>query len=296
MAKVSVILAARGEHYLSRMVSHLLGRLTGEFEILVGQDGPPYTQLPADPHVRVFAFEQRGLKPTVNSLAQLAEGKYLMKMDAHCAVSEGIDEVLQQHIEPTWMVVPRFYTLDESVWEPNRTKPHNDYWNVSCPLTDRKGYRFQAGGYWFQRTSEQAHVGPIDESMTHHGSCWFIERSFFLDKLGGMQSFGYGTNYMEPADLGFRTWLGPWGGKVICNKSTWYSHLHQDHRHRGYEIDWREVRRSYLWTANHWLRNRWQQAAHKFEWLIDRFWPVPTWPENWRELQAQYEKEHLQWE
>jgi len=53
-----------------------------------------------------------------------------------------------------------------------------------------------------------------------------------------------------------------------------------------------DINRSYLWTANHWMRNRWPQAVHKLEWLIDRFWPVPTWPENWRELQAKYEQEH----
>jgi glycosyltransferase involved in cell wall biosynthesis len=292
VAKVSVILAARNERHLPRMVAHLLTRLTGDFEILVGLDGPHYQfeGLPKDHRVVAYHWPPRGLKPTVNDLAACASGKYLMKMDAHCAVSEGIDEVLQRDMQPNWMVVPRFYTLDEHTWAPHPGKRHNDYWNVSCPLTDRKGYRFAAGGYWFERTAALAGVGPLDESMTHHGSCWFVERDFFLNKLGGMQSEGYGVNYMEPADLGFRTWLGPWDGRVMVNKSAWYGHLHQDHRERGYGIDWAEVKRSYLWTAEHWMRNQDAQQVRPLAWLIDRFAPVPTWPANWRELQAEYDR------
>jgi hypothetical protein len=98
------------------------------------------------------------------------------------------------------------------------------------------------------------------------------------------------VNYMEPADLGFRTWLGPWDGRVMVNKSAWYGHLHQDHRERGYGIDWAEVKRSYLWTAEHWMRNQDAQQVRPLAWLIDRFAPVPTWPANWRELQAEYDR------
>jgi len=289
VAKVSVIIAARSERHLPRMIAHLLARLTGDYEILVGLDGAPYTMLDADPHLSVYAFAQRGLKPTINDLAGRAGGRYLLKLDSHCAISEGLNEVLAAACEPNWMVVPRFYTLDEATWEPNFAKPHNDYWNVSCPLTDRKGYRFAAGGYWFERTVARASVSPLDETMTHHGSAWFTERAFFLDKLGGMQAAGYGANYMEPADLGFRTWLGPWGGQAMVNKGCWYAHLHQDHRARGYGIDWPEVKRSYLWTAEHWMRNRDTQQVKPLAWLIDRFAPVPSWPANWLELQRQYE-------
>ncbi len=291
MSRVSVLIAARNERHLPRMVAHLLGHLTGDYEILVGFDGPPFMALPDDPkRVLVYHLNQSGLKPTINFLAGEARGQYLLKLDSHCAVSEGIDEVLQRDMEPNWMVVPRMYQLDAATWAPRPNKPHNDYWNVSCPLTDRQGYRFQASGYWYSRTAERAAIGPLDESMTHHGSCWFTPRKFFLEDLKGMQSEGYGVNYMEPADLGFRTWLGPWQGKVMCRKDCWYAHLHQDQHERGYAIDWPEVKRSYLWTAEYWMRDQWPQAVHPLGWLIDRFWPVPTWPDNWRELQVEHER------
>ena len=292
MSRVSVILAARNERHLPRMVAHLQERLRGDYEILVVQDGPPYQRLPDHPRLRVFNRDYAGLKPSVNFAAQQATGKYLFKLDSHCAISDGADVLLQAEIEPNWMVVPRFYTMAENEWGPDKRKPHNDYWLLDCPLTDPRGYRFKAGGYWFARTEARAGIGPLDETMTHHGSAWFVHRSFFLDSLRGMQADGYGVNYMEPADLGLRTWLGPWAGKVMVNKAVWYAHLHQDHRARGYPVDWPEVKRSYLWTANHWMRNQWPEAVKPLAWLIERFWPVPTWPDNWQDLQAQYERDH----
>jgi glycosyltransferase involved in cell wall biosynthesis len=286
MAKTSVLIAARNEPHLPRMVAHLLARLTGDFEILVGLDGDPGPALPAHSNkvLRIFQWPPRGLKPTINDLAQLATGDYLLKLDAHCAVSEGIDEVLQRDMQPNWMVVPRFHTLDEAAWAPHPAKPHNDYWLVDCPLTDLRGYRFRAGGYWFERTRERADVGPLDESMTHHGSCWFTSRRFFLEGLRGMQISGYGANYMEPADLGFRTWM--LGGKVIVRKDCWYAHLHQDHRARGYPVDWPEVKRSYRWTAEHWMRRA------DFAQLVERFMPIPTWPADWQARQREHERQH----
>lgn len=287
MPKTSILIAARNERHLPRMLAHLLTRLTGDYQILVGFDGPPYVDLPEDGRIVKGFFQQEGLKPTINKLARLATGKYLLKLDSHCAVSEGLNEVLQRDMQPEWLVVPRFYTLDEATWEPNRRKPHNDYWNVSCPLTDPKGYRFAAGGYDFARTAARADVGPTDETMTMHGSCWFVERAFFLDKLGGMQSEGYGVSYMEPADLGFRTWLGPWGGAVMVNKAGWYSHLHSNYRERGYPIDWPEVKRSYRWTAEHWMYDEWPQAVKPFGWLVDKFELAPAvWPADWRARHA----------
>jgi glycosyltransferase involved in cell wall biosynthesis len=285
MAKVSVLIAARNERHLPRMVAHLLTRLTGDYEIIVVQDGDPFMHIPPHKRLTVCGHSQpQGLKPCINMAAEMADGDYLLKLDSHCAISEGLDEVLQRECAPNWMVVPRFYTLDEATWAPHPTKPHNDYWNVSCPLTDRKGYRFQAGGYDFERTAARAGVGPLDESMTHHGSAWFTPRQFFLDRLGGMQVRGYGLSYMEPADLGFRTWL--LGGQVMVRKDCWYSHLHVNHTHRGYGVDWPEIKRSYRWTAEHWMRRR------DFWPLVERFMPIPGWPADWQAQQAAHEAAH----
>jgi len=291
MPNVSVLIAARNEHNLHRMVFNLLLKLTGDFEIIIVQDGPPYQTIVEDKSVHVFNREYSGLKPSINFAAAQATGKYLFKLDAHCAISEGIDEILLKNMQWNWMIIPRFYTLNTETWKP-RDNRHCDYWYLDCPLTDPKGYRFRAGGYWWERTVARSNVYPIDETLTHHGSAWFVERDFFLNHLKGMQIEGYGLSYMEPADLGLRTWLGPWEGKVIVNKSCWYAHLHQQANTRGYGISMREINRAYLWTARHWMFNKWSEAKHDFGWLLDRFMPIPGWPENWRALQAEYERAH----
>jgi hypothetical protein len=40
------------------------------------------------------------------------------------------------------------------------------------------------------------------------------------------------------------------------------------------------------------LRNAWPERAHNLEWLVEKFWPVPTWPDNWLDLQRVYEAGH----
>lgn len=290
--KVSVIIAARNERHLPRMIDHLFQRLTDAAEVIVIQDGEPYVALAERPRLTVVYGPYQGLKPCINQAAQMAQGDWLLKLDAHCAISEGIDAILAADCQPNWMLVPRFYTLDGDTWGPDLTKRHCDYWLLDCPLTDPRGYRFRAGGYWFERTAQRADIGPLDETLTHHGSAWFVSRAFFLEQLRGMQVEGYGLSYMEPADLGLRMWLGPWGGRVMVHKGCWYSHLHQQANTRGYGISMREIKRSYLWTANYWMRNQWPERAHDIGWLIDRFWPVPTWPEDWRVKQKEYEQSH----
>lgn len=291
MAKVSVIIPSRNETYLRQTVEDVLKHATGEIEILVAFDGPPYTALPDDPRVIPLYRDYSGLKPCVNAMAALATGTYLFKSDAHCAYSEGFDQVLAKDHQENDITVPRFYTLHAEDWT-LQDRIAYDHFYLSCPLTDRKGYRFQAGGYWPERTQARLDI-PIDETMQFQGASWFVTRDFFLNKLGGMSSEGYGNMFMEPPELGLKTWLGPWGGRVVVNKKAWGAHAHKGkERPRGYGISMREVKRSYGWTANYWMRNTWQDRAHDLAWLVEKFAPIPGWPSNWQELELEYERTH----
>jgi len=46
-------------------------------------------------------------------------------------------------------------------------------------------------------------------------------------------------------------------------------------------------------SAHYWVENKWDERIHDFDWLIDKFWPLPTensrhklekyyWPDEWR--------------
>jgi glycosyltransferase involved in cell wall biosynthesis len=306
MSKVSVLIASRGqEPYLASTVVDLLAHAEGEVEVLIGLDGSANPAdrpgeftvpiLPQDPRVKAFAWEWSGLKRTINRLALEAQGDYFLKTDAHCAFSQGWDVRLASECAPNWIIIPRFYVLDAEHWRWQDERFY-DHFLLDCPLTDRHGYRFRAGGHWPQRTQARLHYGPLDESFSLHGSAWFVSRHHFLDNLHGMDPVGYGVMFMEPADLGLRTWLGPWDGKVMVRKDVWYAHMHKGDDHpRGFPTSWTNARKSYLWTANYWMRNCYPRQIHSMQWLVERFWPIPTWPEDWLRRQAEYERQHPNW-
>ena len=102
------------------------------------------------------------------------------------------------------------------------------------------------------------------------------------DWLGGLHLEGYGDFIQEFQEVGCKTWLG--GGEVKVNKKTWYAHLHKGNRYgRGYQIVRSSWHRGLHYSTDTWINNRWPFRIHDFEWLIDKFWPVPTWGEDWRD-------------
>ena len=138
--------------------------------------------------------------------------------------------------------------------------------------------------------------GDIVEDMGFQGSCWFMHRKHFTDRLGPMDSYGYGTFGEEAVELGLKTQLGPWEGAVMRNKKTWYAHWAKPgiHWRTAPEIAGRvtdkEREGSYLYAWDYWWHNRWEEQVHDFQWLVDKFWPLRTWPENWRWLVTQYNR------
>lgn len=299
MGKVSILIPARrevfalanGQTTLSRTVEEVYAKARGEFEVLVAFDGKPYEDLRERKNLRVWRYPvARGTKVVLNELVGHATGEYVMKLDAHCALSEGFDVELAQSCQDTWLLTPRFYTLNTDTWSPRDAK-HTDYFLLPCPLTDPKLYRFQAGGYWPERTRERA-AYEIDENLKTHGSSFFLRKSFY-ERMGGCDETHPDSASGEDAELSLKTWLGPWEGRVMVNKRVWVSHMHKGKSHpRSYHASQRSIDASYLYTANYWMRNRWSKRRYNIAWVIRRFAPVPTWPDDWEERQVVYEKEH----
>lgn len=303
MAKVSIIIPSRNETYeiqpgvtvLQRMIQDIYEKATGEFEVIVAFDGPPYQDFPAYPNLTLLKIpESIGLKPCVNKMVEIATGKYIYKSDSHCMFSQSFDEVLQENMEDNWLVTPRFYVLDAENWKWQDERFY-DYFFLHCPLTDPDQFKFKAGGHWPQRTRERLVSHPdIDETLQIHGSGWFLTKDYFQNSLKGMSSVGYDSFGMEPPELGLKTWLGPWGGKVMVNKKVWYAHMHKGgQRPRGWPLSKHRIYNSYDYAAKYWMGDKWPERAHDLDWLIKRFWPIPTWPDNYEELWAKWKKEQV---
>jgi glycosyltransferase involved in cell wall biosynthesis len=282
---VSVIIPARNEIFLSKTIQDVLAKATGSIEVIAVLDGywpvdvaREHWSTPAiidDTRVTyLHTSVSQGMRDSINAAAALARGQYLLKVDAHVMFAPGYDEVLKKDIEDNWIVIPRRNRLDAELWEVQDVgKPPVDYEFLSSPAD--AGVK---GNIWTQRALDRADKPEymVDENMTFQGSCWFMTRKHYWDFLGGMSTVGYGTFVREAQEIGLKTWLG--GGKVMTNKNVWYAHLHKGPRYgRMYHLDAERIKQGNAYTDDFWFNNRWDGAIHDLAWLVERFWPVPTW-------------------
>lgn len=317
MSKVSVIIPARSEKLenICKTLDSILDNARGEYEVIIGFDGESINKeqlftkngelFSEKMELKIISFPSTvGIKTNLNAMAAMATGKYLYKSDAHCKFSKGFDEILQQDMQEDWIVTPRFYVLDGQTWEWQDDRFY-DYFYLCCPFTDPKGFRFKAGGHWPERTQERLvdtfysrGVGDstpwpthIDETPQIHGSGWFMTRDRYFE-LGGFPNIDPSGHAQEPIWLALKNWLA--GGKVMVNKNCWYAHMHKNgDKDRGYHIPHAQNELSYKLAADFFVGDKpFEGRKHNFEWFIDKFMPMPTWPENWRELLHKWQEEH----
>ena len=282
MAKLSVLIPSRNERFLAPTVDDIFAKATGEIEVIVNLDeqqpDPPLQERPGL-HL-IHSPKPIGMRMGINACAAVATGDYLMKCDAHCMFSEGFDEILTAECDQDWVVVPRRHSLDPIKWERIRNRAPKDYHFLSYPLLEgNKGGLH--GRVWDGRRRERAGI-LLDDEMTSQGSCYLMSARHFRDFLGGLQTEGYGDFIQEMQEVGMKTWLG--GGQVKVNKKAWYAHLHKGQTYgRGYHIGRNSWDKGKFYSADLWINNRWEDRIRDFEWLIDKFWPIPTWEDDWRE-------------
>ena len=289
MAKVSVIIPARNEQFLAKTIDDLIRKATGEIEVIVVLDGywPDPLLKDYDNLILIHRSQAQGMRPAINAAANIATGEFLMKTDAHCMFDDGYDEVLQADCEDNWVVVPRRYSLDAENWTVLDTgKAPVDAHYLRYPYHSLDHIAMH-GTVWNDRQRERQHV-LIDDEMSSQGSCWFMTRHHFWNCLGGLHAFGYGPFVQEFQEIGNKTWLS--GGRVAVNKKTWYAHLHKGKKYgRGYFISKKEVIHGNHYSVDFWMNNRWGERKYDLEWLIDKFSPVPSWPDNWQEAYLEHE-------
>lgn len=269
--KVSILIPARNEPYLEATVRDLLKNLRLDFEILIGLDGPDQTVgLFGDERVRVHRTEQRvGMRPLINMLARKATGEYLIRLDAHCMIAEGMDQALVEVCEREGHVgvVAMRYELDAKRWQ-RRDQTDVPYRRLSHKSEDGVGLRSLPWPQWAD--AHQAEV--IGETMSCSGSSWTCRRSTFVDWWGGFDE-QHGTFGQEGCEIACMFWLS--GGRFLVHKGTWYAH-----HNRGkatYALGGSVKPRSIEHSHHLWVGNHWKFARYGFDWLIAKFQP-PGWP------------------
>lgn len=226
-------------------------------------------------------------------MVELCRGEYVASLDAHCMVAKGFDEQLAKDHHPDWVQVPRRHRLDADNWRlqiQSDNRPPIDYEYILFPyqpMTNsprepkRDSYPALHNFKWDSRTIARKDF-PIDETMTIQGSFWFMTKDWFR-KMDLMQIEGFSGWGQEGEEISFKTWLA--GGKVMVNKNTWYAHLHKGKQYgRMYFMSKESIERCNKYSYDFWVNNKWQKRIYDFEWLIQKFWPLPNWPDNWKEM------------
>jgi glycosyltransferase involved in cell wall biosynthesis len=289
---LSILIPSRNERFLQPTIDDLLKNARGEIEIIVFLDHI-LAPVREDPRVIVVHSPNPvGMRGAINGAVAKAKGEWLMKIDAHCMVSEGFDVELVNSCKFNWVMIPRRKRLDADNWciqqvegKKGQFKPDVDYEYLCFPGNEKDwGGPGLHGNQWNTRSVERLNDPQymIDEDMSFQGSCWFMHRDYF-QFLDLMDDKNYGVFTNEAQEIGLKCWLS--GGKVMVNKNTWYAHLHKGKTHgRGYHLSMHEINKGMAFV-NKWITNStgWEKQTLPFEWLIEHFWPVPSWPEDWKE-------------
>jgi glycosyltransferase involved in cell wall biosynthesis len=93
MAELSIVIPARNEEWLSRTVEDIISHIEADTEVIVVLDGAPANP-PVMKHPRVKVIElpeSIGQRGATNLAVKMSSAKYIMKIDAHCAVDQGFE-------------------------------------------------------------------------------------------------------------------------------------------------------------------------------------------------------------
>lgn len=280
MSKLSVLILSRNEQLLSKTVDDLFAKLRGEFEVVVVLDENDQYLEPRENLIIHHKVGKPGLRSAINQGVEIATGKYIMKVDAHCMFAEGIDEVLKADCDDDWVVIPRRYSLNGHEWKIKPDRPIIDYEYMPFPYRVLTSVRH--GGKWYERAANREEL-LLDEEMAFQGSCWFTTKEH-LQRIGGFDiNTSTGDEFvLESEELANKTWLS--GGKVMVNKKTWYAHLYKGNEWgRGYHFDRESAKKQRVFHIDYWMHDKWPKAIRKMEWMIEQFAPIPAWPDDWQD-------------
>ena len=261
---------------------------------------------PIKDHARVTLIhlsESVGQRAACNIAARVSQSKYLMKLDAHCAVAPGFDTVLIADMQPNFCCVPIMRNLHVFNWVCKKCgdKRYQGPTPMNCPKCDNT-IDFERDYVWIAKTNPQSVAycfdpephfqyfrgfkrrpegkGDLTETMSLQGSCFVITREKYFE-LNICDENTFGSWGSQGIEVAVKTWLS--GGRVICNHKTWYAHLFRT-QGGDFGFPWpasgRQINKAKVKAKEIFFNNQWPGQVHPISWLVEKFWPVPGWKDE----------------
>lgn len=310
---LSVIIPAREEMFLQRTIEDVLAKMEAETEVIAVLDGYwPDPVVMDNERVTVIHYtEPIGQRAATNAGARLSQAKYIMKLDAHCAVGQGFDRILMATMKPYWTVIPRQHNLHAFNWKclkcgqltyqgkkPDVCKCGNDehvmdiVWQpkkspVVTSMRFDENMQFQ---YWdeYKRRQKPRVNKNIVDTLSFLGACWFMERERYWE-IDGLDE-NHGSWGQVGTEIACKSWLS--GGRLCVNTDTWFAHMFRTGNFEGafekdgrggsfpYKLSGKQVNRARRYSRDLWQNNKWPKQKYPLQWLIDKFAPVPGWEDD----------------
>jgi len=313
---LTVVIPGLNEEFFQDTVTNILENSCSNTEIVAVLDGfwPPKGLVSHD-RLRVIHNENPiGQRQATNQGVRLSEAKFIMKIDAHVAVSKGFDEELMRTCKYDWTMIPRMYTLDAFHWLCNDCKKEyqqgpvmvtcevcgskqitkkiifdkkdnkrTDYMWINDELRmkyfDRPGLSPYGDTREIKRRCSHKNAewsrGDITDVMTCIGAGFFMHRDRYWE-LGGMDE-EHGSWGQMAVELSMKAWLS--GGRMVVNKRCWFAHLARTQKGFGFPYSHKKgaIEKARSRSRDLWMGNKWPQAIHTYDWLIKKFSPLPGW-------------------
>ena len=304
MTDLSILIPSRNEQFLRNTIDDILKNSQETTEIIAILDGQ-WAEPPIPDHPRVtliYHSESIGQRAAINEAAKLSSAKYVMKIDAHCALDKGFDAKLitsAEELGKDVTQVPRQYNLHVFNWRCNKCSNEtyqgptptkckkcdntNDFERVMVwqPRWNRVAdfMRFDTNlkfAYWGAYKTRPEAQGDIADLMSCIGACWFMHRDRYWE-LGGLDE-EFGSWGQVGTELACKSVLS--GGRMVVNKKTFFGHMF---RTQGagfgfpYPLSGNQVERARQRSKDLFLNNKWEKQIYPLSWLIEKFAPIIDW-------------------
>lgn len=281
MAELSILIPARHEESLQRTIDDIFQHAEGDTEVLVALDNwenPPEVTVPKGQVIRTNG----GQRGATNALARLSEAKYVMKLDAHCSLSQGFDVKMMADMEDDVTLIPAVGNLHVYDWvcDQGHRRFQGKYdeceqcgskelhkepvWKVIAkPI--RGSHCFDTALH-FQYAEEEAE-GLLTESMSIQGSCFMVSRRKYHELNICDEAFG--SWGQQGTEVACKTWLS--GGRVLSTKRAYYGHQFRETEGFPYPNPAEQIFAAQDFSRGLFLQNKWPQQVRPIQWLIEKF-------------------------